>query len=153
MSLEPAVKPPTGQNVDRKVATIEARNDGYRYGQKGFGEDLVDLTVSTAGCYMRTLEGWSLEISVSCIRFWSFRICRPEVHELCARPKPQLRFHRQKADEMVAADRMQILDAIRRDSTAGRSGKTIWEIGNEPNLFPYLLPKDYANTVRAYYEF
>ena len=153
MSLDPTVDPPTGQNIVRKVATIEARNDAHRYGQKEFGEDLVDLAVSTAGWYIWPLEGCWVEISVPCIRRWRFRICRPKVPALCARPKPQFRFHRPKADEMVAADRMQILDAIRRDSTAGRSGKTIWEIGNEPNLFPYLLPKDYANTVRAYYEF
>src|SRR5690606_23135379 len=113
---------------------------------------LVDLALSTAGYYVWPLEGCWAEIAFPCIRRWRFRICHQRVPSLCVRPKPKFRFHKPQADEMVAADRMQILEAIQRDIAAGRSGQTIWEIGNEPNLFPYLLPKDYANTVRAYYQ-
>ncbi len=153
ISLQKDVDPPAGMNMIRKVATIEARNDAHGYGKKQFGEDLVDLALSTAGWYVWPLEGCWVEISVPCIRRWRFRICHPSVPALCTRSKPRFRFHRPQADEMVAADRMQILDAIHRDVAAGRSGKTIWEIGNEPNLFPYLLPQDYANVVRAYYQF
>jgi hypothetical protein len=152
MSLQATVDPPSGVNIVRKVGTIEARNDAHRYGQTEFGEDLTDYAFATAGWIAWPLEGCWGEVSVPCIRRWRFRLCRLRVPALCTRPKPRFRFHRPQADEMVAADRMQILAAIQRDLAAGRSGETIWEIGNEPNLFPYLLPRDYAETVRAYYQ-
>ncbi len=150
-SLLPAVDPPPGENIVRKVATIEARNDAYEYGAKQFGEDLEDFAWADAGWYVWPFKGCWVDIPYPCIRRWRFRICHQRLPGICVRPKPSFRFHQPQADEMVAADRMQILDAIHRDKCAGRSGKTIWEIGNEPNLFPYILPQDYADLVRAYY--
>ena len=149
-SLDKGVDPPTGMNIVRKVATIENRNDAHGYGKKEFGADLVDLAWASAGWYVWPLEGCWVTASYPCVRRWRFRLCHQRLPALCGRPKPRFHFHRPQADEMVAADRMQILETIRRDIDSGRSGKTIWEIGNEPNLFPYILPQDYAKVANAY---
>lgn len=153
MSLQPNADPIIpGMNMVRKIATIEARNDSHRYGQKEFGEDLVDFALERAGYHVWPIKGCWETITFPCIRRWRFRLCKQRVPSLCLRDDPKFRIHKPKADEMVAADRMQILDAIQRDIAAGRSGKTILEIGNEPNLFPFILPQDYAEMVRAYYQ-
>ncbi len=154
MSLDPAVDPPAGRNIVRKIGVFENRNDVHRYGKKEFGEDVVDLAVSIAGWYVWPWEGYWETISFPCPtwRPWRWRTCHQRLPSVRIRSKPRFRFHQPDADGMAAADRMQILEAIRRDKDAGRSGMTIWEIGNEPNIFPYILPASYANTVRSYYQ-
>ncbi len=68
-------------------------------------------------------------------------------------PKPGLTWYSPDVTALVNVERPLIKEAIEREKAAGdESLGSIWEIGNEPNLFPAITPQEYAALFAAYYE-
>ncbi len=67
-------------------------------------------------------------------------------------PKPVFNWYSPPTSALIAAESLQIVQTLRREKARMPPiPGTVWEIGNEPNLFPPLLPSEYANLFSQYY--
>lgn len=122
-SVDPANDPPAGFKVVREVAKLNVRNDGLGQTNAQFQTSLQN--------YGTALATW---------------------YYLHAGAKPQFTWYAPNAAALAAAESLQIVTTIRREKTLTPAVTgTVWEIGNEPNLFPALLPTDYADIFSRYY--
>ncbi len=106
----------------RKVAQLEARNDGL-----GFTPAMFESRMQNYADHLAQYYAWPFFQSKPSFTWWE-----PNVPAL------------------IAADGPQIVATIQRD-LANAVSPRIWEIGNEPNLFPSISPASYAQLFRAYY--
>ena len=122
-SVDPANDPPAGHKVVREVAKLNVRNDGLGLTSTQFQTNFQNYATSLATWYL-----------------------------LHAGPKPQFTWYSPNGAALAAAESLQIITTIRREKTLNPAVTgTVWEIGNEPNLFPALLPAAYADIFSRYY--
>jgi hypothetical protein len=122
-SVDPANDPAAGFKVLRKVAKLNVRNDTLGQTNAQFE--------SALGTYATNLAGW---------------------HAFHNGAKPTFTWHAPDAAALSAAESLQIATTIRREKTLVPAVTgTVWEIGNEPNLFPALLPAHYAAIYTRYH--
>lgn len=117
-SVHPDNDPDAGHRVLRKVAKLNVR-------------------VDTLGRSNAEFRG-ALEEYAGDLAFWyALPGSRPE--------KPVFTWYAPDAEALAAAESLQIVNTIRRGKArVPPITGTVWEIGNEPNLFPALLPAEYA---------
>ncbi len=151
-SLAASADPVSGVSVVRKVGTFDHRHDGFGYSVGNFKSDLDSFIKARIGWYLFPFEGCWTSVSFPCIRRWQVRICQSRIPSLCVADRPRFRWFQPKAAALAAADAKQIQAAVLRDNMAMRPRRTVWEIGNEPNMFPYISPQDYAVLFREYYK-
>ena len=121
--------------IVRRVATLDARKDGL--GQ-------------TVNAFESGIKKWSEELYI-----W-YNINKPDKiwNWLSGgEPKPTYTWWKPNVAKLIAADSAQLEAAIRRDMAWSRADRITYEIGNEPNLFPYIDPIDYADLYMAYARF
>jgi transposase-like protein len=122
-SVDTANDPPVGQSVVREVAKLNVRNDGL--GQ-------------TNAQFQSALQTYATNLAT-----WYF---------LHAGPKPQFTWYSPDGAALAAAESLQIVTTIRREKARNpQVTGTVWEIGNEPNLFPAITPAQYADIFSRYY--
>ncbi len=67
-------------------------------------------------------------------------------------PKPGIKWYSPNVEELIKAEKPLIEETIQRDQVKDSDWLgSIWEIGNEPNLFPAITPNEYAELFTAYY--
>ncbi len=120
-SVNPINDPPMGKKVLREVAKLNVRNDSL-------GENNSQFQ-SRFETYSTNLTTWYLMGSFG--------------------TKPKFTWYAPNPQKLVAAESTQILETMRREKTKSIAG-TVWEIGNEPNVFPAILPEEYAAIVTVY---
>lgn len=122
-SLNEANDPPPGKNVIRKVAQLNHRQDGLGYTAVQFQESLKAFAQRRASWYANPFWWWSA---------------------------PQYSWWSPDPGNLLKNERREIRNTINRDRLRG-SRSNIWEIGNEPNLFPFMEPAAYARIFELYY--
>jgi hypothetical protein len=116
-SADPANDPPVGFSVVREVAKLNVRNDDLGQTNAQFQAKLTQ--------YVKDLAAWYV------------------LPSFARGSKPAFSWYSPNASALAAAESLQIVTAIRREKSGGITG-TVWEIGNEPNLFPAITPAEYA---------
>jgi hypothetical protein len=124
-SVHPDNDPPTGHKVLRKVAKLNVRTDSL--GQSDAQSE------AAFEAYGQALVGWYL-----------INGARP--------PKPGFTWYVPPATALAQAESTQIVATIRREKQlVPPVTGTVWEIGNEPNFFPAILPAEYAALYANYH--
>lgn len=124
-SVNPANDPAGGRKVLRKVAKLNVRNDSLGQTNAQFEAAL--------GAYANALVTWNLTGRLTA--------------------KPVFTWYAPAAASLSAAESLQIITTIRREKALVPAVTgTVWEIGNEPNLFPALLPARYGEIFARYYK-
>jgi len=115
--------PEVGYEVVRRVAKLTERSDGL-------GESLAEFQ-SKLAAYVQSLAIWfTIPIGVKPVWVW----------------------YSPPSASLAAAESSQIVQTIRREKTKVPAiTGTVWEIGNEPNFFPPLLPGEYGELFSRYY--
>jgi hypothetical protein len=122
-SVDSLNDPPAGHKVLRKVAKLNVRNDGLGQSNAEFEAAL--------GAFTQSLVAW---------------------HSQRQGPRPVFAWYNPNAAAVAMAESLQIIRTIRREKTRNPAVTgTVWEIGNEPNLFPAILPADYAAIYARYH--
>lgn len=122
-SVNPVNDPPPGHKVLRKVAKLNVRNDGLGQSNAAFQ--------AAFEAYAQSLTIW---------------------YATKAGPKPTYTWFAPNTAALAAAESLQIVNTIRREKLANPAiTGTVWEIGNEPNLFPAILPAEYAALYTRYH--
>lgn len=123
-SLDSAFDPPAGLKVVREVAKLNERKDGL-------GESNAEFKTK--------LKSYATAMAKYRISPWT--------------KKPSFSWYAPDPAKLVAAESSGIRSTVKREltSTPLREG-TLWEIGNEPNLFPAITPNEYANLYAAYHQ-
>ncbi len=122
-SVDPLNDPATGFSVVREVAKLNVRTDSLGQTNAQFQAKLTQ--------YVKDLATWYAFPS------WA------------RGTKPALVWYSPNAQALAAAESLQIVQTIRREHANGITG-TVWEIGNEPNLFPAITPAEYGAIFTAY---
>lgn len=118
-SVNPANDPDDGFSVVREVAKLNVRTDSL-------GETNAQFQAKLSG-YAKALASWYPLPS------WA------------RGSKPAFTWYRPDAAALAAAESLQIVETIRREKVRNpQVTGTVWEIGNEPNLFPAITPVEYA---------
>jgi hypothetical protein len=121
-STNPANDPTGGRKVLRKVAKLNVRADNLGQSNLQFQTALL--------VYANTLAVW---------------FSNP------AGAKPTFTWYDPVATSLSAAESLQIVTTITREKTLSPAvSGTVWEIGNEPNLFPAILPASYGAIFNRY---
>ncbi len=124
-SVDPANDPAPGFSVVREVAKLNVRTDGLGQSNAQFQAKFNQ--------YGKDLAAWYLTPS------WA------------RGAKPAFVWYRPDAEALAEAESLQISETIKREkSRAPAIPGTVWEIGNEPNLFPAITPSEYAAIFAAY---
>jgi hypothetical protein len=124
-SVHPDNDPPAGFKVLRKVAKLNVRIDAL-------GQTNEEFKAAFEG-HIQNLVGW-----------YNVSGARPA--------KPQFTWYAPNAAALAAAESLQIVNTIRREKQLNPAiTGTVWEIGNEPNFFPALLPAEYAAIYANYH--
>jgi hypothetical protein len=118
-SVDPANDPAAGFSVVREAAKLNVRTDALGQTNAQFQAKLNQ--------YAKDLAVWYMTPS------WA------------RGGKPAFAWYSPNANALIAAESLQIVETIRREKarTPAVTG-TVWEIGNEPNLFPAITPAEYA---------
>lgn len=125
-SVDSLNDPPAGYKVLRKVAKLNVRNDGLGQSNAEFEAALGNFT--------QTLVAWHSSNKST--------------------PRPVFAWYNPNAAALAPAESLQIIRTIRREKARNPAiTGTVWEIGNEPNLFPAILPADYAAIYARYHRF
>ena len=123
-SVNPANDPAAGYKVLRKVAKLNVRNDTLGQANSQFE--------AAFGAFANSLAVW---------------------HSTHSGSKPVFSWFTPNASVLAAAESLQIITTIRREKTLVPAVTgTVWEIGNEPNLFPAIPPATYAAIFTRYYK-
>jgi hypothetical protein len=122
-SVDPDNDPAPGSRVVREVAKLNVRTDGLGQTNAQFQAKLTQYVKDLATWY--ALPSWARG------------------------SKPAFAWYSPDAAALAAAESTQIAETIRREKAAGIAG-TVWEIGNEPNLFPAITPAEYGAIFAAY---
>ena len=118
-SVNPVNDPDSGFAVVREVAKLNVRTDNLGETNAQFQTKLTS--------YAKALASW-----------YPLPSC-------CRGSKPTFNWYHPDAAALVAAESLQIVEAIRRGKARNPPiTGTAWEIGNEPNLFPAITPVEYA---------
>jgi hypothetical protein len=124
-STDPAYDPDPGFSVVREVAKLNVRNDNL-------GETNAQFQAKL-NAYAKALAAWYPKPS------------------FLRGAKPTFTWYQPDAAALVKAESLQIVQTIRREKARNpQMTGTVWEIGNEPNLFPAILPAEYAAIFEAY---
>lgn len=124
-SVHSANDPEAGFSVVREVAKLNVRTDALGETNAQFQTKLNN--------YAKALATWY------------------PVPSCCRGSKPTLSWYQPNASALAAAESLQIVETIRREKARNPAVTgTVWEIGNEPNLFPAILPTEYAALFEAY---
>jgi hypothetical protein len=122
-SVDPSSDPPSGFKVVRKVAKLNVRTDAL-------GETNAE--------FLSRLESHATSLAL----WYTFH----------SGPKPQFAWYSPNPGALAAAESAQIVATVRREKQAmPQAAGTLWEIGNEPNLFPSLAPAEYGALFSRYY--
>lgn len=122
-STSPSHDPAPGYQVIRRVAKLTERSDGL-------GQSIVDFQ-NKITAYGQALAIW-FTVPIG--------------------PKPVFTWYSPSASALASAESLQIVQTLRREKARQPAiTGTVWEIGNEPNLFPSLLPSEYAQLFSRYY--
>jgi hypothetical protein len=124
-SVDPSQDPPPGFSVVREVAKLNVRTDGLGQSNAQFQTQF--------NRYGKDLAAWYLTPA------WA------------RGAKPVFAWYHPDAEALAQAESLQIAATVRRERarTPAITG-TVWEIGNEPNLFPAITPGEYAAIFTAY---
>ena len=122
-SVDPANDPAAGFSVVREAAKLNVRTDSLGQTNAQFQARLTQYVKDLATWYV--LPSWARGT------------------------KPAFAWYSPNANALAAAESLQIVQTIRREKANGISG-TVWEIGNEPNLFPAITPAEYGAVFAAY---
>ncbi len=124
-SVHPAYDPAAGFSVVREVAKLNVRNDSLGETNAQFQSKLSQYTKDLASWYV--LPSWGRG------------------------KKPVFKWYTPNAVALIHAESLQIVETIRREKARNPAiTGTVWEIGNEPNLFPAILPVEYAAIFTQY---
>jgi hypothetical protein len=124
-SVNPANDPDSGFKVLRKVAKLNVRIDALGQSNAQFQAGFE--------AFAQALTAW-----------YNTSGTRPG--------KPQYTWYAPDANALAAAESLQIIQTIRREKQKSPAVTgTVWEIGNEPNFFPALLPAQYAALYANYH--
>lgn len=124
-SVDAANDPAEGFSVVREVAKLNVRTDDLGQTNAQFQAKLSR--------YAQDLAVWYLKPS------W------------LRGTKPAFGWYSPDAGALVRAESLQIVETIRREKARSPAvAGTVWEIGNEPNLFPAITPAEYAAIFAAY---
>ncbi len=125
-SVDPVNDPAVGFKVVREVAKLNVRTDGLGQTHSQFQALLTQYTKDLASWY--ALPAWGRG------------------------KKPIFKWYSPDPVALIHAESLQIVETIRREKSRNPAVTgTVWEIGNEPNLFPALLPSEYAAIFSNYY--
>lgn len=123
-SANPAFDPPRGMRVVRKVAKLNVRTDSLGETNAQFQAKLINYALDLSSWYPHK---------------WG--------------KKPQFQWFRPKADSLIKEELDRIVETLRREKSLNPPVTgTVWEIGNEPNLFPAITPEEYAAIFDKYYQ-
>lgn len=122
-SVDPANDPAAGFSVVREAAKLNMRTDGLGQTNAQFQAKLTQ--------YVKDLAAWYI------------------LPSYLRGTKPAFSWYSPNAAALVAAESLQIVQTLRREKANGVTG-TVWEIGNEPNLFPAITPAEYGALFAAY---
>lgn len=124
-SVHPAYDPAAGFSIVREVAKLNVRNDSLGETNAQFQSKLSQYTKDLASWYV--LPSWGRG------------------------KKPVFKWYAPNAVALIHAESLQIVETIRREKARNPAiTGTVWEIGNEPNLFPAILPAEYAAIFTQY---
>lgn len=124
-SVDPANDPAAGFSVVREAAKLNVRTDALGQTNAQFQAKLNQ--------YAKDLAVWYLKPS------------------FLRGAKPAFAWYSPDAAALVQAESLQIVETIRREKARSPAiGGTVWEIGNEPNLFPAITPAEYAAIFAGY---
>jgi hypothetical protein len=125
-SVNPAADPAAGFSVVREVAKLNVRTDSL-------GQTNAQFQAKLNG-HARNLATWYIKPS------WM------------RGAKPVFVWYSPDAAALVKAESLHIVETIRREKArAPAVTGTVWEIGNEPNLFPAITPAEYAAIFANYH--
>jgi hypothetical protein len=118
-SVDPANDPAAGFSVVREAAKLNVRTDALGQTNAQFQAKLNQ--------YAKDLATWYITPS------WA------------RGSKPAFAWYSPNANALIQAESLQIVRTLRREKAATPAiTGTVWEIGNEPNLFPAITPAEYA---------
>ncbi len=118
-SVDPGNDPAAGFSVVREAAKLNMRTDALGQTNAQFQAKLNQ--------YAKDLAVWYLTPSFA------------------RGSKPAFVWYSPNANALIQAESLQIVETIRREKTRSPAVTgTVWEIGNEPNLFPAITPGEYA---------
>jgi hypothetical protein len=118
-SVDPANDPAAGFSVVREAAKLNVRTDALGQTNAQFQAKLNQ--------YAKDLAVWYMTPS------------------FLRGAKPAFVWYSPNAAALVQAESLQIVETIRREKARSPAiTGTVWEIGNEPNLFPAITPAEYA---------
>ena len=124
-SVDPANDPAAGFSVVREVAKLNVRTDDLGQTNAQFQAKL--------NRYAKDLAVWYMTPS------------------FLRGAKPAFVWYSPDAIALVQAESLRIVETIRREKARSPAiTGTVWEIGNEPNLFPAITPSEYAALFSAY---
>jgi hypothetical protein len=124
-SVDPVNDPAPGFKVVREVAKLNVRTDGLGETNAQFQTKLAQYTKELASWYL--MPAWGRG------------------------KKPVFKWYVPDALALIHAESLQIVETIRREKARNpQITGTIWEIGNEPNFFPAILPTEYAAIFSQY---
>lgn len=124
-SVDPANDPAAGFSVVREAAKLNVRTDDLGQSNAQFQAKL--------NRYAKDLAVWYLTPS------------------FLRGAKPAFAWYSPDAIALVRAESLQIVETIRREKARSPAiTGTVWEIGNEPNLFPAITPAEYAVIFAGY---
>ncbi len=125
-SVDPENDPKPGFKVIREVAKLNVRTDALGESNLQFQTKLSQFTKDLASWYITPSWGRG--------------------------KKPTFPWYAPNAAALIQAESLQIVSTIRREKSSNpQVTGTVWEIGNEPNLFPAILPAEYAAIFSNYY--
>jgi hypothetical protein len=124
-SVDPANDPAAGFSVVREAAKLNVRTDALGQTNAQFQAKLNQ--------YAKDLAVWYLKPS------------------FLRGAKPAFAWYSPDAAALVQAESLQIVETLRREKARSPAiTGTVWEIGNEPNLFPAITPAEYAAIFAGY---
>jgi hypothetical protein len=125
-SVNANLDPRPGFKVVREVAKLNVRIDGLGETNAQFQTKLSQFTKDLATWY--ALPSWGRG------------------------KKPVYQWFVPDANALIHAESLQIVETIRREKQRNPAiTGTVWEVGNEPNLFPAILPMEYAAIFANYH--
>jgi hypothetical protein len=125
-SVDPANDPAAGFSVVREVAKLNVRTDALGQTNVQFQAKLNQ--------YAKDLAVWYLTPA------WA------------RGSKPAFVWYSPNAKALIQAESLQIVETIRREKAKSPAVTgTVWEIGNEPNLFPAITAAEYGAIFANYY--
>ncbi|MDB5105102.1 MAG: hypothetical protein JWP91_2791 [Fibrobacteres bacterium] len=124
-SVDPVNDPAAGFSVVREAAKLNVRTDALGQTNAQFQAKLSQ--------YGKDLATWYVTPS------WA------------RGSKPAFVWYSPNANALIQAESLQIVETLRREKARipAVTG-TVWEIGNEPNLFPAITPAEYGAIFAAY---